>query len=55
MVDRENLEFLVKFTYVHKGCLALEVHYLKKWYFFCNFDGLLQASLTKNPIKPLNF
>ena len=21
------------------GCLALEVHYLKKRYFFCNFDG----------------
>ena len=35
------------------GCIALEVHYLKKWYFFCNFDGLLRASFPtkRNPYR----
>ena len=35
------------------GQIALEVHYLKKWYFFFfNFDSLLQASLAKKPSNP---
>ena len=28
----------------HMGCIALEVHNLKKWYLLCNFDDLLRAS-----------
>ena len=37
----------------HMGCIALEVHYLKNWYFFC-FYGFLQASLKKKAMKPLH-
>ena len=36
----EDGVFMENNTHNYMGCIALEVHYLKKWYFFCNFDGL---------------
>ena len=37
--------FLDCFT--HMGKIAMEVHYLKKLYIFCNFDGFWQARVQK--------
>ena len=36
----------------HMGQIAMEVQYLKKWYIYCNFYGLLRAGFQKKKSNP---